>query len=431
MPQQPDESKDELFDRAMQGLRDSVVPDGPPAEVVARVLANLGVAEDAESTLTRKKIFIMKPLVKLAVAAMLAIVIGGMLFWGKGRWGTTLAFADVVKEVRSIQAVQYTQKMTVSFPGQEPQNMSGVALISGSSKMRYTTEDGNAMVMDFVQGKFIMLNAKLKQAMAGDLANMPGPPQMNLLEEFQKLPDEVSKDAKPLESREIGGHKAVGFEIKDKEHKDQTSQVWVDSSTHLPLLVEWSNPGQGMMPPVKVTMSDFVWSPPVDEALMSVSAPAGYSVQPMLKIDMAAPTAADLSAGLKAIAELNGGTFPANIDMAGLQQVMRDLDVRLNNDKRLRLKMMAKGPGAMLTIGRMWMFVGNAENGEDWHYAGEGVALGQAGRAIFWYHPAKAKDYKVIDADLSEHDVAKDDLPKVPSKLVKNPASMPAATQPG
>jgi len=413
MPHEQDMLKDELLDRATESLRHSIIPDGPPPEVIAKVLANLGMAENANATHIWKRFFTMNALVKLAVAAILAIGIGGMLLWGTGRWGTNLTFADVLKEVRKVQSVQYTQTVTVSVPGQPPQ-----MLMSGQSKTRFTIQ-GQVIILDSEKGRFLEISPDQKVAMVGDLVDFPAP-QVNMWEVLQRLP----KDAKSIGEKEIGGRRADGFQGKGG------GTLWVDSSTRMPLLMEFHSPAQGMMPPVKVTMSDFVWNPPVDESLMSLTPPAGYQVLQATKMDVSAPTAADLTAGLKAIAELNGGTFPADIDMSGLRRVMRELGQRVQNDKTLRDKMMAMGPGAMLTIGRMWGFIGDAHNGDDWHYAGEGVALGRAGRAIFWYRPAGAKDYKVIDGDLGVRDVAKDDLPKLPSKLVNNPATMPATTRP-
>jgi hypothetical protein len=40
----------------------------------------------------------------------------------------------------------------------------------------------------------------------------------------------------------------------------------------------------------------------------------------------------------------------------------------------------------------------------DVHYAGKGVSLGTADKPIFWYHPANAKTYRVMYADLSVRD---------------------------
>ena len=50
--------------------------------------------------------------------------------------------------------------------------------------------------------------------------------------------------------------------------------------------------------------------------------------------------------------------------------------------------------------------------GIDWHYAGSGVKLGDASKAIFWYLPKDSKTYRVIYGDLHVKDVAPENLPK-------------------
>lgn len=62
------------------------------------------------------------------------------------------------------------------------------------------------------------------------------------------------------------------------------------------------------------------------------------------------------------------------------------------------------------------------------HYAGKGVAKGQAETPVLWYRPKDSTTYRVIDADLTVRDVAEADLPTVPSKVLGG-ATAPAADQ--
>ena len=57
----------------------------------------------------------------------------------------------------------------------------------------------------------------------------------------------------------------------------------------------------------------------------------------------------------------------------------------------------------------------------DWHYAGKYVKLGTPNRPIFWYRPAKEKDYQVLYADLSVKEVPPRDVPKIPSEGGRKP----------
>jgi len=47
-----------------------------------------------------------------------------------------------------------------------------------------------------------------------------------------------------------------------------------------------------------------------------------------------------------------------------------------------------------------------------WHYAGKGIKLGDADKAIFWYQPKGSQTYRVIYGDLHVEDVAQENLPE-------------------
>jgi hypothetical protein len=49
---------------------------------------------------------------------------------------------------------------------------------------------------------------------------------------------------------------------------------------------------------------------------------------------------------------------------------------------------------------------------KDRHYAGSGVKVGEADKAVFWYLPDGSQTYRVIYGDLSVKDVAPENLPK-------------------
>jgi hypothetical protein len=48
----------------------------------------------------------------------------------------------------------------------------------------------------------------------------------------------------------------------------------------------------------------------------------------------------------------------------------------------------------------------------DWHYAGNGVKLGDTDTAIFWYQPENSQTWRVIYGDLHVEDVAQENLPQ-------------------
>ncbi len=61
---------------------------------------------------------------------------------------------------------------------------------------------------------------------------------------------------------------------------------------------------------------------------------------------------------------------------------------------------------------RGMMFLMRLPADSNWRYAGENVKFGDAGTAIFWYHPEGSDTYRVIYGDLSVREVAPVNLPQ-------------------
>jgi hypothetical protein len=66
----------------------------------------------------------------------------------------------------------------------------------------------------------------------------------------------------------------------------------------------------------------------------------------------------------------------------------------------------------VMTLTRGMFFLQLLEIVDKYHYAGKGVKLGDAEKAIFWYQPEGVEKYRVIYGDLSVKDVAPENLPQ-------------------
>jgi len=66
----------------------------------------------------------------------------------------------------------------------------------------------------------------------------------------------------------------------------------------------------------------------------------------------------------------------------------------------------------MMKYVRGMLFLQLLETQGTGHYAGQGIKLGDASKAIFWYQPEGSKTWRVVNGDLSVRDVAPEDLPK-------------------
>ncbi|HUU20970.1 MAG TPA: hypothetical protein VM389_00410, partial [Phycisphaerae bacterium] len=87
-------------------------------------------------------------------------------------------------------------------------------------------------------------------------------------------------------------------------------------------------------------------------------------------------------------------------------------DGKLENQEFMKEFEKADGSKISLGITRALMLVAQHSEAQ---YAGEGVKLGDAKTAVFWYQPKDSETYTVIYGDLRiEEGVAEEDLPEAP-----------------
>jgi hypothetical protein len=148
---------------------------------------------------------------------------------------------------------------------------------------------------------------------------------------------------------------------------------------------------------------------PVDESLVSMDVPAGYTLSDK-QFDMSNFTEQDFITVLRLWAEhLLGGSFPQSLTVGDLMSLTPRMgekigQLNISDEEKTQLGM---------TMGRGFVFFQQLDpTGATWHYAGSGVKLGDASKAIFWYQPKGSASYRVIYGDLSAKDVAPGDLPK-------------------
>jgi len=133
--------------------------------------------------------------------------------------------------------------------------------------------------------------------------------------------------------------------------------------------------------------------------------PDGYTEQKKV-FDMGTSTEQDLVECLRIWAELLlDGNFPEAIGMEELMKQLPQIEAKLGESVASAEEGTQKG----MTLGKGMLFEMSLK---DKHYAGNGVKLGEADKAIFWYQPEGAETYRVIYGDLSVKDVAPENLPK-------------------
>ena len=146
----------------------------------------------------------------------------------------------------------------------------------------------------------------------------------------------------------------------------------------------------------------------MDEAQFSMDIPAGYKLQQM-ELDLNSGTEAGFIEGLRTMAEMFGeGQFPDGVAVEDYLKHAPEIAKKCEQLKLSDEEQLALGKKMQQYLLFTRFFKGEGK----WYYRGEGVKLGEANKAIFWYRPRDSKTYRVIYGDLHVADVAPENLPE-------------------
>ena len=412
-PQEPND----VLQRAESALRMRASGATPPPALLDRTLRSL---QSLPSTPTRR-FWTMKKIFGTSLAGAIAASVAVAFIWTILQHNARFAFADVLQNVRQVQSVKMSLRDVFQMGG-ETINATGTMYIDEAShRMRQEFHDmpsGEIInVFDFKIGKGITLTPRAKTAIRLDITHMSKEKAPNdLLDRLKKLQDAPAKD---LGEKEIDGRLLHGFHFSDLTNETTTeTTLWADPKSKMPIIVE-QTVRNGFLP-MTLTMSDFQWNSPVDDSLLTLEIPAGYSISDA-PMDLGKPTQQELVAALKASTRLNDGKFPEGLTV---RQLARSMANTLPESSQIQQKMSEHG-GDMLIVARGWAFISNPDNGSDWNWAGTNVPLGEKDHPILWYKPAGKSSYTIINADLSlQTDAPKPTDPFTP--IDTTPSSPPA-----
>ena len=156
-------------------------------------------------------------------------------------------------------------------------------------------------------------------------------------------------------------------------------------------------------------LKNFEFDVPISEEEVSLEPPAGYTMR-QTDMDLSNLSEKDLVEGLRVWATyLQDGYFPPELTKRAYVEQIPVL--------RQKIGGLSIPDTEKETIGKHFMqsmfFLQTVHlNRQDWHYAGQGVQLGDSESAIFWYQPEDSANYRVIYGDLSVKELAPDNLPK-------------------
>lgn len=371
----------------------------------------------------------MKPTTKIAVAAAVVVAFLGLSSWFAPNGGNqALAFEKVAEAFAAIRSAKCQVTTTGKMEGPDGKmisiSSSGNSMFLAPSRERVETTTETVagpihmtMILDLQAGKGVNQLPDQKLAFVMDLKNGPkDQPQGTfepLRQQFIKAQQSPDKDVQPLPERMIEGVLAQGFRFNNQGGFQ--TDVWAHPDTLRPVRVETTT---GNEPVIKVVMTDFEYDIELDESLFSLDPPEGYTVREMT-VDASKPEIQDLADILRYCAENSDGLFPKKLrgqqgidGVSGrvMEKIVKEIMVEHGADSS-EIVDYSLDHAHKTSRGNAFLMVLPKD---DWHYAGDGVKLGDADRAIFWYKPNGSETYEVLYGDLRTiRDVEQKDLPKL------------------
>ena len=200
-------------------------------------------------------------------AAGLAAVITLALFMFVFQNGARLALADVLANLNNIQSIKMKIHNKAEMGGQTV-NSDGIMYVDEAHhRIRQEWEEGSIVnIFALKEHKGLMLMPDAKTAIRLDIDHLPkerSPEDM--LAGLKKMQESGAED---LGEKEIQGQKLHGFRSSEKDGETITeTTVWADPKTKMPIVVE-KTISNGLLP-MHLTMSEFEWNWPIDEAAFS------------------------------------------------------------------------------------------------------------------------------------------------------------------
>ncbi|MHC4095074.1 MAG: anti-sigma factor family protein [Planctomycetota bacterium] len=379
-----------------KALSDSRLEDKVLNQIIQEQNVRLKTARKAGEGLNIRRIIMKSKITRVAAAAAIifAVLIGVFSLTGG-----TPTFADVIEPILNARTVIFDVLI-----GDEESNPVIMHEIVVGTGIRRTISNlpGMTQILDLENGKMLVLNDGDKTAVyvdiKGKLQEMSRSYIGFVREVLMELKD--NPDVKELGEKVIDGRKAIGF--SGIGNNNQELKIWADPKTAVPIRVE-------LRLGFPAVFKNFQFDVPIDDSQISMEVPEGYKLEEA-EIDFTKGTEEDFIESLRIWAKvLLDGKFP---EAVGTEQYMKS--VPLLGEKLVQSGLSADEAGKVgMIFPRGMFFLQSLEINGKYHYAGKGVKLGDAEKAIFWYKPERSKNWRVIYGDLSVKDVAPENLLKL------------------
>ncbi|MBN1805005.1 MAG: zf-HC2 domain-containing protein [Sedimentisphaerales bacterium] len=385
-------------------LQERLVSNGKAAsqsdlenEVLNRIIRQqklrLNAAEKAGQGLKLRRLIMKNSVTRIAVAAVV-IIVAAIGIFSISR--PSITFAQVIEPILNARIMVFDFVIGRDETGPTMRETFMGQLV----RRTMSNVPGMTMIIDTENAKMLVLTDEDKSATYVDIQGQLGDRTKSYVGAMRKILADLKNNHKSLGEQQLNGQKTIVFEAGGS---NEIVKVWADPETALPLRIEL-NLGQ-----MFVIMKNFQFDPALDQSLVSMKVPAGYALKET-GVSMGNATEADFIESLRIWAKVIGdGTFPQEI---GTEQVMKQITVL--GQKMMALGLSQEQASQMgMNFGKGMLFHQILETGKSrWGYTGQGVKLGDASKAVFWYQPEGSETCRVIYGDLSVKDVSKENLPK-------------------
>jgi hypothetical protein len=348
---------------------------------------------------------------KITVAAAIAVaVLLGVHYFGISPDG--VAWADVLRNMEASQTVTFTldaesyfrdeyywRKGTVKIKG-PIRRFDGIT--GRRTKYGQSNEETMIGMMDLSQQNRLLEFYPLKKCAFTADSHGDSPTLLT----YDGLKKDFHNEAEEnLGEMEINGRKAVGFRIV-KDNKE--IMVWADPDTSLPIQIECkpNDPNDGTE---TLTLTNITFGVELDDQLFDMTLPDDCLSMNMWTEEFTIPfelTEKYLVEGLKIAAGHRDGKFPMYFAGRGRKEARDKL-----MEEPLRIVPPIEDDFAIMLAQEYFV---RLPKGSERQYVGEGVKLGDAKKAVYWWKLPDSKTYRVIYGDLSLRDVEPNDLPPIP-----------------
>jgi hypothetical protein len=330
-----------------------------------------------------RSLFMKNTMLKIAAVAVAVIAV----FIGLNSFQNNVTFAQVVDPILNAGTITYD----VLF-GDPSKGMAMHDIAVGPKIRRSFSHMGTVLILDTESMRMLSLNPDNKSGAYINIKGFVADNNQDFLQFLRDASVEAVKDpqsaVEKLGQKKINGNNTIGFRLSSTP-SDRGIVIWADPDTALPIQIDLQ------MGESSYTICNIRFDVPVDESLVSMDPPAGYTIQDM-EMNLSGASENDFLSVLQIQAEYFKGGFPDELAFGDILKLTSELG---NIIPRMELK-----PEEMMEIGNAYirgmMFYQNLSLEEEGHsYTGKGVRLGEGDREIFRYRMPDSS-WRVIYGDL-------------------------------